>query len=176
MEVEQEEAHRGWKRRDDMAEDLRSWFCKLSTQERLQVSGLLSVYFWQMAWVRRFSSQQVTASLGFGGKSHPVQGLVCSVTVSRTCEAARQLYGRVPISTSDGVLERSLLHFTLLCCSVLVVEISSSHSRKRIMYHDDEPPILLSLPIPSDRGPAARRRSVPTSDQKGSPCIVLIKL
>lgn len=38
MEVEQEEAHRGWKRRDDMAEDLRSWFCKLSTQERLQVS------------------------------------------------------------------------------------------------------------------------------------------
>lgn len=47
MEVEQEEAHRGWKRRDDMAEDLRSWFCKLSTQERLQVSELLCVLFRQ---------------------------------------------------------------------------------------------------------------------------------
>lgn len=35
-----EDTHRGWKRREDIAEDLSSWFCQLSTQERLQVSDI----------------------------------------------------------------------------------------------------------------------------------------
>lgn len=39
MGVDEEEAHRGWKRRNDTVEDLSSWFCQLSTQERLQVSA-----------------------------------------------------------------------------------------------------------------------------------------
>lgn len=39
MGVDEEEAHRGWKRRSDTVQDLSSWFCQLSTQERLQVSA-----------------------------------------------------------------------------------------------------------------------------------------
>lgn len=37
MGEEQGEANRDWKQRYDMAEDMSSWFCQLSTQERLQV-------------------------------------------------------------------------------------------------------------------------------------------
>ena len=37
MGEEQGEANWDWKQRDVMAEDMSSWFCQLSTQERLQV-------------------------------------------------------------------------------------------------------------------------------------------
>ncbi len=39
MGKDEEEARRGCKRRDNTVEQLSSWFCQLSTQERLQVSA-----------------------------------------------------------------------------------------------------------------------------------------
>ncbi|CAN0538806.1 unnamed protein product, partial [Ectocarpus sp. 12 AP-2014] len=46
----EENTHRGWKRREDMAEDLSSWFCQLSTQERLQAIAVEDVI-----WIRLFN-------------------------------------------------------------------------------------------------------------------------
>lgn len=52
MGIDKEEAHRGWKRRDDTVEELISWFCQLSTQERLQVSAL-RLFSLRKAWSYR---------------------------------------------------------------------------------------------------------------------------
>ncbi|CAM9822525.1 unnamed protein product, partial [Laminaria digitata] len=50
MGEEQGEASRDWKQRYDMAEDMSSWFCQLSTQERLQAIAVEDV-----VWIRLFN-------------------------------------------------------------------------------------------------------------------------
>ncbi|CAM9190048.1 unnamed protein product, partial [Ascophyllum nodosum] len=49
MDGKQSEAHRRRGQRDNMAEDLRFWFCQLSTQERLQAIAVEDV-----VWIRVF--------------------------------------------------------------------------------------------------------------------------
>lgn len=64
MGGEQEEGHPGARlQRDNMAEDLRSWFCQLSTQERLQVNGFVS--FWAASKDSDVRSTQVNKDATF---------------------------------------------------------------------------------------------------------------
>lgn len=125
--MEEEEAHRGWKRRNETVKDLSSWFCKLSTQERLQVSA----HCWSPCETRKDERGRTRFRCS-------VWVVVCLVALLPWApNRPRQRASELPRRTGGwftGYLAWKEPAVLVVLCRPVWVEISSSHSSV-----DDEP-------------------------------------